>query len=274
MELLQLNSGTAIPQLGLGTSKSGEPDRAVASGLEVGYRHIDTAQMYQNETAVGEGIRASGVPRDEIFLTTKLHNPHHAPEDVHRTFEESLQRLGVDYVDLFLIHWPMPFDKTDYVDTWRTMIELRDSGKARAIGVSNFVQDHLDRIIEATGVTPAVNQIEIHPTFANNELRQYCRERGIVVTAWSPLGKGDELDLPAVREIAERHDRTPAQVILRWHLQRGDVVIPKSDNPERQRSNFDVFSFELSPNDMDALDALDRGEDGRRSPHPNDFGKE
>ncbi|WP_366909425.1 aldo/keto reductase [Nesterenkonia sp.] len=269
---LQLNSGAHIPQLGFGTSQSATPAESVRTAVEVGYRHVDTAQMYGNEVEVGEGVRASGAAREDVFITTKLHNPHHDPADVHRTFEESLQRLGFETVDLFLIHWPMPFLDVDYVDTWKTMIELRDSGRASSIGVSNFQPEHLERIVDATGVTPAVNQIEVHPYFANNELRRVCAEQGIVVEAWSPLGKGDELGDPVIVRLAEELERTPAQVVLRWHMQRGDVAIPKSDHEHRMRENLDVFGFELSAEQMAALDALDKGEDGRRSPHPNHFG--
>ena len=270
---LQLNSGAHIPQIGFGTSQLATPAESVAKALTVGYRHIDTAQMYQNETEVGQGLRNSGVPRGEVFITTKLHNPHHDPADVRRTFDESLQRLGLDYVDLFLIHWPMPFLQIDYVDTWKAVIELLETGRTTSIGVSNFQPDHLERIIDATGVTPAVNQIEIHPYFANNELREFSKARGIVVEAWSPLGKGDELSDPVVTEIAEKHGKTPAQVVLSWHLQRGDVAIPKSDTPSRIGQNFEVIGFELPDEDMAAIDALDKGEAGRRSPHPNEVGK-
>lgn len=270
---LPLNSGAQIPQIGFGTSQAADAASSVAEALRAGYRHIDTAQMYGNESGVGEGVRASGVPREEVFVTTKLNNGHHATADVHRTFEESLNRLGFDYVDLFLIHWPLPFLETDYVETWKAMLELQDSGRARAVGVSNFQPEHLERIIEATGVTPAVNQIEVHPYFANDELRAFCRERGIVVAAWSPLGKGAELSDPVITQLAEKHGRPAAQVILGWHLQRGDVVIPKSDNPERIRANRDLAGFELPAEDLAAITALDKGEAGRRSPHPNEFGK-
>lgn len=270
---IELNSGAQIPQFGFGTSQLAEPAEAVSTALRLGYRHVDTAQMYGNEREVGQGVRDSGVPREGIFLTTKLHNPHHDPEDARRTFGESLERMGLDYVDLFLIHWPMPFLDIDYVDTWKTLVELRDSGRAKSIGVSNFQPEHLERIIEATGVVPAVNQIEVHPYFANNELREFAKSHGIVIEAWSPLGKGDELGDPAISSIAENLGRSPAQVILRWHIQRGDVVIPKSDREERMRQNAEVFDFELSDADMAAIDALDKGEDARRSPHPTEMGK-
>ncbi|WP_150462113.1 aldo/keto reductase [Nesterenkonia ebinurensis] len=270
---LPLNSGAHIPQIGFGTSQAADAARSVAEAVRAGYRHIDTAQMYGNETGVGEGVRASGVPREEVFVTTKLNNGHHDPTDVHRTFQESLDRLGFDYVDLFLIHWPLPFLNTDYVDTWKAMLQVQETGRARSVGVSNFQPEHLERIIAATGVVPAVNQIEVHPYFANNELREFSKARGIMVEAWSPLGKGTELSDPVIAELAAKHGHAPAQVILRWHLQRGDVVIPKSDNPERIRSNLDLSGFELTEQDMAALDALDKGEEGRRSPHPNEFGK-
>lgn len=270
---IELNSGAQLPQVGFGTSQAATPAASVAAALQIGYRHVDTAQMYGNEAEVGEGIRASGVAREDIFVTTKLHNPNHDPADARRTFTESLRRMGLDYVDLFLIHWPMPFLQIDYLHTWETLIELRDSGRAASIGVSNFQPDHLDRIIGATGVVPAVNQIEVHPYFANNEVREFAKSHGIAIEAWSPLGKGDELTDPVISGIAERLGRSPAQVVLRWHIQRGDVVIPKSDREERMRQNADVFSFELTDTDMAAIAALDKGEDGRRSAHPNVLGK-
>lgn len=270
---LRLNSSAHIPQIGFGTSQAADAASSVAEAVRSGYRHIDTAQMYGNEAGVGQGVRASGVSREEVFVTTKLNNGHHAPADVHRTFDESLDRLGFDYVDLFLIHWPLPFQEIDYVDTWEAMLELQESGRARSVGVSNFQPEHLERIIEASGVAPAVNQIEAHPYFANNELRAFCRDLGTVVAAWSPLGKGAELSDPVITAVAEKHGRTSAQVILRWHLQRGDVVIPKSDNPERIRTNRDLAGFELPAEDLAAIDALDKGEAGRRSPHPNEFGR-
>ena len=270
---IELNSGAHIPQLGFGTSQLATPAESVSTVLQLGYRHVDTAQMYGNEAEVGHGLHASGTARDEAFITTKLHNPNHDPADVRRTFEESLERMGLDYVDLFLIHWPMPMLDVDYVDTWKTMIELRDSGRARSIGVSNFQPEHLERILSATGVVPAVNQIEVHPYFANNELREFAKSHGIVIECWSPLGKGDELSDPVITQIAEKLGGSPAQVVLRWHIQRGDVVIPKSDHEERMRKNAEIFGFELSEDDMAAISTLDRGEDGRRSAHPNDFGR-
>lgn len=271
MEHLPLNSGPSIPQIGFGTG--GTPDAAerVAAALQAGYRHLDTAQRYGNEAGVGAGIRTSGVPREGLFITTKLDDFHHAPADVDRTLDESLARLGLDAVDLFLVHWPMTRLEVSFVDTWRAMLSARDSGRARAVGVSNFQQDHLERIIEATGEVPAVDQIEIHPTFANDQLRAFCREHGIVVTAWSPLGKGDDLAEPAVVALAERLGRSPAQVILRWHLQRGDVIIPKSSRPEGMAANLDILDWRLEAEDVAALEALDRGEAGRRTAHPDEI---
>ena len=270
---IQLNSGFSIPQIGVGTSKSVSPAESVRTALHAGYGHVDTAQMYDNETEVGEGVRSADVPREDVFVTTKLNNDFHSPAEVHRTFGESLDRLGLEYVDLFLIHWPMPFLDVDYVDTWKVMIELKDSGRAKSIGVSNFQAEHLDRIVESTGVIPSVNQIEVHPYFANEEVRAHSASLGTVVEAWSPLGKGDEFSEPVITEIAARHERSPAQVILRWHLQRGDVAIPKSDHEPRLRENLAVFDFELSGEDVAAISALDKGEAGRRSPHPSEFGK-
>ncbi|WP_120002848.1 aldo/keto reductase [Nesterenkonia muleiensis] len=270
---IQLNSGAHIPQIGFGTSQLAKPAESVAEALRAGYRHIDTAQMYKNEAEIGQGLRASGVSREEVFVTTKLNNPHHDPADAHRTFAESLERLGLDYVDLFLIHWPMPFLEIDYVDTWKAVIELLESGRTKSIGVSNFQPDHLERIIEATGVVPAVNQIEVHPYFANNELREFAKAQGIVIESWSPLGKGDEFGDPIITELAGKHGKTPAQVILAWHLQRGDVVIPKSDTPHRISENLETLGFDLPEQDVAAIDSLDKGEEGRRSPHPNEVGK-
>ncbi|NDK30851.1 aldo/keto reductase [Nesterenkonia haasae] len=257
---LELNSGHQIPVIGFGTSALAAPAESVAAALATGYRHVDTAQMYKNEEGVGQGLRASGVPRDEVFITTKLNNQFHEPADVHRTFAQSLERLGLETVDLFLIHWPMPELTVDYVDTWKAMVELRDSGRVASIGVSNFQEEHLERIIEATGVVPAVNQIEIHPYFANNELREFTKSHGIAVEAWSPLGKGAELSDPVIAELADRHGRTPAQVLLSWHLQRGDIVIPKTDAPQRMSENLDVTGLQLSEAEMASIDGLNNAE--------------
>lgn len=272
MSTLSLNSGHTIPQIGYGTYATEDTATSVAQALKLGYRHLDTAQMYENEAAVGEGIRRSGLDRSEVFITTKLNNGNHLREDALASFEASLQALGTEYVDLFLIHWPVPtlYDG-DFVSTWRTMQQIADSGRAKTIGVSNFTAEHIDRLITETGVVPAVNQIEVHPYFPNDAVRGYCREHGIVVEAWSPLGRGDEFADPTVREVAQQLDVSEAQVILRWHLQRGDVVIPKSSTEERMRANLDLHSFLLSEEQMAAISELDRGEAGRRGGHPDTF---
>ena len=236
--------------------------------LEAGYRHIDTAAAYRNEPGVGLAIRASGLDRGEVFVTTKCWNDDHGRNESRRAFERSLARLEVDYVDLYLIHWPVPAHDR-YVDTWRTFVELRDEGLVRSIGVSNFKPEHLRRLVEETGETPAINQVELHPYFQQVGLRREHQELGIVTEAWSPLAQGAVLDEPAIVETAERHGRTPGQVVIRWHLQLGNVVIPKSVTPERIRQNFDVFDFTLSEREMEAIDALDRGE--RIGPDPSEF---
>lgn len=272
MTRIELNSGTSIPQIGFGTYNTADTAASVAEAIQAGYRHLDTAQMYRNEDGVGEGIRRSGVPRDDLFITTKLNNGNHRPADVVTSLDDSLKKLGLDAVDLFLIHWPVPtlYDG-DFVSTWQTMIQLAEDGLIRSIGVSNFEPDHLDRLIEETGVVPAVNQIQVHPYFANDAVRAHCAEKGIVVQAWSPLGRGDALSDPLITEIAESRGVSAARVILRWHTQRGDVVIPKSDSPARMRDNADVFSFELTDSEMGAVASLDKGEAGRRGEHPEVF---
>ena len=267
--MIELNSGTSVPEIGFGTGKTSID--AVVSALDAGYRLLDTAQMYGNEAEVGEAVRRSALPRSEVFLTTKLNNGHHAPTAVYETFEASLQRLGLDYVDLFLMHWPMPMLEVDYVDTWKAMLELAASGRARAVGVSNFEPAQLQRLIEATGVTPAVNQIEMHPHFPNDEVRRYCQDRGIVVQAWSPLARTDQFGDPVIAELAKQHGVTSAQVMLRWHLQRGVVAIPKTNSPERMAQNRDIYGFKLDEAEMSAITALDKGESGRRGGHPNTF---
>lgn len=271
---LTLNDGCSIPQLGFGVYQIPPADTAAAVGqaLEVGYRHIDTAQMYGNEKGVGAALAASGLARDEVFLTTKLNNGFHRPDDARRTFEQSLADLGTDHVDLFLIHWPLPtrYDG-DYVSTWNTLIELQADGRARSIGVSNFQVDHLARLARETSVVPAVNQIEVHPYFGNEEVRAADAAAGILTEAWSPIAQGDVLDDPVVTDIADRLGRTPSQVVLRWHVQRGDIVFPKTTRVERMRENFAIFDFELADDDLAALTALDRGEVGRRGPNPSTF---
>lgn len=271
---LTLNDGNTIPQLGFGVYQIPPADTAAAVGqaLEVGYRHIDTAQMYGNEKGVGEALAASGLARDEVFLTTKLNNGFHRPDDARRTFEQSLADLGTDHVDLFLIHWPLPtrYDG-DYVSTWNTLIELQADGRARSIGVSNFQVDHLARLARETSVVPAVNQIEVHPYFGNEDVRAADAAAGILTEAWSPIAQGDVLGDPVVVGIADRLGRTPSQVVLRWHVQRGDIVFPKTTRVERMRENFAIFDFELADDDVAALSALDRGEAGRRGPNPSTF---
>jgi 2,5-diketo-D-gluconate reductase A len=267
---LKMNDGREIPQLGFGVFQVPPEDtaRAVAHALETGYRHIDTAAAYQNEAGVGEAVRQSGLPRDEIFVTTKVWNSSQGRERSARSFEKSLDRLGLDQVDLFLIHWPAPAQDL-YLETWETLIELNKDGRARSIGVSNFQIEHLERIIEETGVVPVVNQIELHPRFPEAELRAFHAEHGILTEAWSPLAQAEVLDDPLIGEVAARFDRTPAQVILRWHLQLGNVVIPKSVTPSRIEENFQVFDFELTDDDMRAVESLDTGE--RIGPDPMVF---
>jgi 2,5-diketo-D-gluconate reductase A len=271
---IRLNDGTAIPQLGFGVFlvPREETQRTVEQAFEVGYRHIDTAQMYGNEAEVGAAIAAAGIPRDELYVTTKLNNGNHVPDDARRSFAESLEKLGLDHVDLFLIHWPLPtrYDG-DFVSTWRTMVELRESGGTTSVGVSNFEPAHLDRIIDETGVVPAVNQIEVNPYFTNEAARTADARHGIATEAWSPIARGGIAGDTTIGAIAERVGRTPAQVTLRWHLQRGDIVFPKSTHRERIEENFALFDFELTDDDVAAIAALDRGESGRTGPNPNTF---
>lgn len=250
-----LNDGTTLPALGLGTwpMKDDEAERAVRTALETGYRLIDTATNYRNETGVGRGVAAGGVPREEIVVTTKLPGRHHGYEETLASFEESRARLGLEYVDLYLIHWPLPrVDK--YVDSWKAMIKLREDGLVRSVGVSNFTAEHIERLEKETGVLPSVNQIELHPLFPQDELRAFHERKGIRTESWSPLGRGsDLLDDPAVAAVADAHGVTPAQAVLRWHTQLGAVPIPKSGDPERQRANLDVFGFELDEEQMRAV---------------------
>jgi 2,5-diketo-D-gluconate reductase A len=271
---LALNDGRTIPQLGFGVWQIDPDDTAgaVAHALDIGYRHIDTAQMYGNERQVGEAVRASDLDRADVFITSKLDNRFHRPADARRAFDSTLIELGVDYVDLFLIHWPLPtlYDG-DYISTWRTLEEYRNDGRARSIGVSNFQVEHLERLAAAVDVTPAVNQIELHPYFLNDEVHRYGKDRGIATEAWSPLAQGHVLNDPIIRAIADDLGRTPAQVVLRWHLQRGHVVFPKSTTPRRIAENFAVFDFELASDDMGLIDGLDEGEAGRIGPNPDVF---
>lgn len=271
---IELNDGAHIPQLGFGVYqvKPEETADTVRTALETGYRHIDTAEMYGNEKGVGEGIRASGIDRGDVFVTSKLNNGFHEPADARKAFDQTLADLGFDYVDLFLIHWPLPtLYGGDFVSTWRTLEEFKADGRARSIGVSNFQVPHLERLAAETETVPAVNQIEVHPYFTNAEVRRYGASHGIVTEAWSPIAQGKVLDDPVVDGIAKATGKSPAQVVLRWHIQRGDVIFPKSVTPQRIKDNFDIFDFELSPDDLDALTELDKGEEGRTGPNPDTF---
>ncbi|MEA2638058.1 MAG: 2,5-diketo-D-gluconate reductase [Chloroflexota bacterium] len=271
---VRLNDGESIPQLGFGVFQIDPADTAEAVGnaLEVGYRHLDTAEMYRNERGVGEGVRASGLDRGEVFITSKLNNRYHRPDDARRAFETTLTELGFDYVDLFLIHWPLPtLYSGDFVSTWKTLEEFREDGRARSIGVSNFQIEHLQRLASTSDQAPAVNQIELHPYLLNEQVRAYDEAHGIVTEAWSPIAQGNVLDDPTVTRIADRLDRSPAQVVLRWHIQRGSVVFPKSTTPARIKENFDLFDFHLDADDLATITALDKGEAGRTGPHPDSF---
>jgi 2,5-diketo-D-gluconate reductase A len=271
---IRLNDGHTIPQLGFGVFQIApdETAQAVMRALEVGYRHIDTAEMYANERGVGQAVRASGLDRADVFITSKLNNGGHRPDDARRAFELTLSELGSDYVDLFLIHWPLPtLYEGDFVSTWLALEEFHRDGRARSIGVSNFTVEHLERLLAETDVVPAVNQIELHPYLLNAELRDYGEEHGIATEAWSPIAQGAVLDDPAIVAIARGLDRSPAQVVLRWHLERGSIVFPKSTTPTRIAENFALFDFRLAPDDIDAIAALNRGEAGRTGPNPDVF---
>jgi 2,5-diketo-D-gluconate reductase A len=269
-----LNDGHEIPQLGFGVFQVPPPEteRAVSFALDAGYRHIDTAEMYGNEEGVGRAVRAAGLDRGEVYITSKLNNGYHRPDVARRAFESTLEALGYDYVDLFLIHWPLPtlYDG-DFVSTWRTLEEFKADGRARSIGVSNFQVAHLERLIRETDTVPAVNQIELHPYFQNREVAAFDREHGIATEAWAPIAQGKVLDDPTLTRVAERYGRSVAQVVLRWHIQHGMIVFPKSVTPERIRENIAIFDFELEPVDVEAIDALDRGEAGRNGPNPDAF---
>jgi 2,5-diketo-D-gluconate reductase A len=272
--LVALNDGNAIPSVGLGVFQTPPKDteQAVSAALQVGYRHIDTAAAYGNEREVGRAVKKSDVPRDEIFIVTKLWNADQGYDSTMKAFEKSVKRLGLGgdggYLDLYLIHWPVPA-KSEYVDTWRAFGALRDLGHIRSIGVSNFAPEHLNTLIDATGIVPVVNQIELHPLMTQVELREVHKKLGIATEAWSPLGQGRLLEHPTITGIANARAKTPAQVIIRWHLQIGNIVIPKSVNPERIASNFDVFDFELSDDDVTSISSLDNGT--RLGPDPRTF---
>jgi 2,5-diketo-D-gluconate reductase A len=267
---VDLNDGNRMPQLGFGVFQvpAEETAEAVSHALRTGYRSIDTAAAYGNEDGVRDAIQDSGLERGDVFITTKLRNDSHGHEKAQRGFANSLSKLGGDYVDLYLIHWPVP-ERDLYVETWQTLNAVRQVPYLRSIGVSNFQIEHLERIIDATGVVPAVNQIELHPRLQQPELRRFHAERGIATEAWSPLGQGEVLGDPVIEEIASARERTPAQVVLRWHIQLGNIVIPKSVTPSRIEENFQVFDFELTEAEMKRLSELDRGE--RVGPDPDTF---
>ena len=269
---ITLNNGQTIPQLGFGVFlvEPQETSAAVSRALQAGYRHIDTAEMYGNESEVGEAIARSGLDRSEVFVTSKLSNDAHEPDDARRAFDETLKALSVDYIDLFLIHWPLPtrYDG-DYVSTWRVLEEFYREGRARSVGVSNFQPHHLRRLHAECEIPPAVDQIEVNPYLTQDELRGFCAEHQIAVEAWSPLARGDVLGDTAVSSIAQRTGKAPAHVVLRWHIQRGDIVFPKSITPERIRENIDIFDFELSGADVEAITLLNRNE--RTGPDPDKF---
>jgi 2,5-diketo-D-gluconate reductase A len=268
---IKLNSGATIPQLGFGVFQIDPQDTAktVQTALEIGYRHIDTAQMYGNEAEVGEAIANSGIPRDELFVTTKCNNSNHGYDDAQRALDESLSKLRTDHVDLYLIHWPLP-GKDLYVETWKGFEQAAKDGKARSIGVSNFQSHHLDRLAQETDTVPAVNQIELHPHLQQPEMREYDRSHGIATEAWSPIGQGKGvIDEDRIVAVAKGHDKTPAQVTLRWHVQLGNIIFPKSVTDYRIRENFDIFDFSLTDEEMKAIGDLDKGE--RLGPDPDQF---
>ncbi|MET9497934.1 aldo/keto reductase [Streptomyces sp. NPDC006552] len=267
---IALNNGSQIPQLGFGTFQipPEETRETTLAALEAGYRHIDTAQMYRNEKGVGEAVRESGIDRGDIFVTSKLNNDAHARDDALRAFDGTMEALGLDHLDLFLIHWPVP-GKGDFVETWKALEEIYRSGRAKAIGVSNFQPHHLRRLLQNTDVVPAVNQIEVHPYLTQDEARAFGAEHAIATEAWSPIAQGKVLDDPTINRIAQAAGKSPAQVTLRWHLQRGDIVFPKSSTHKRIKENFDVFDFELSEGDIGEISALNRDE--RTGPDPDAF---
>jgi 2,5-diketo-D-gluconate reductase A len=272
MPTVRLNDGTQIPQLGFGVFQV-EPEQTqsvVEGALEIGYRHLDTAAAYRNEKGVGEAIAASGIPRADLWITTKLWNAAHQRDKALAAIDRSLELLGLDYVDLYLIHWPLPmFD--EYVEAWKTLEEIAASGKAKSIGVSNFLPEHLERVFAESDVVPSVNQIELHPEFQQRELVEFCRAHDIAIEAWSPLASGNIVDREDVAEIAEKYGKTPAQVTLRWHLDEGRIVFPKSNNPGRQKENFEILDFSLTAEELAVFDALDQGKRIGADPATADF---
>ncbi len=269
---LTLNDGHTLPQLGFGVFQvpPAATVEATTQALEIGYRHIDTAQMYGNEREVGEAVARTGIDRSEVFVTSKLNNGFHRPDDARRAFDRTLSALGFEYLDLFLVHWPLPtlYDG-DFVSTWQTLAEFQRDGRARSVGVSNFQPHHLDRLADETDMVPSVNQIELHPYLTQDALRRYHRDHGIATEAWSPIAQGLVLGDPVIASVAGSVGRTPAQVVLRWHLQRGDIVFPKSVRPSRMRENFELFDFELDDAAMAAVTGLNR--DQRTGPDPDTF---
>lgn len=267
---LTLNNGIEMPQLGFGVFQvpNDETQRAVEAALAAGYRSIDTAAIYGNEEGVGRALAGSGIARDELFITSKVWNSEQGYDRTLRAYDDALERLGLEYLDLFLIHWPTP-EKDLYADTWRALEKIYADGRVRAIGVSNFQPEHLDRIASENGIVPVVNQVELHPSFQNREVAAANAARGILTEAWSPIAQGDVLADPVIVALAERHGKSPAQVVLRWHLQQGRIVIPKSVTPSRIAENLNLFDFELAAADLAAIDGLENG--GRRGPHPSEF---
>ncbi|MBG6213376.1 MAG: aldo/keto reductase [Cryobacterium sp.] len=268
---ITLNDGHTIPQLGFGVFKV-EPDettRIVSDALSVGYRHIDTAAIYGNEEGVGTALAASGIDRSELFITTKLWNDRQGTESAFDAFEESLEKLGLDYVDLYLIHWPAPANDK-FVESWRALEKIQESGRTRSIGVSNFLVPHLDRLLHETSIVPAVNQIELHPAHQQPEVAAFARENGIDIEAWGPLGQGKYplFEEQVIADAADTHGKSPAQIVIRWHLEVGNIVFPKSNRVERMAENFNVFDFELTHTEVTMISALERS--GRVSAHPNE----
>lgn len=267
---ITLNDGVEIPQMGFGTFQIEQPDarEATLAAFEAGYRHIDTAEMYGNEKGVGAAVRESGIPRGEIFVTSKLNNGFHAYDDALAAFNQTVQDLDIGHVDLFLVHWPLP-GVGDFVETWKAMQVIGESDACRSIGVSNFQPHHLARLFEETDVVPSINQIEVHPYFAQNDVRAFNSEHGIAIEAWSPIAQGRVLSDATLLEIGEAHGKSSAQIALRWHIQRGDIIFPKSSNPGRMAQNLDIFDFALDEEQMSKIDSLDRGE--RIGPNPDEF---
>lgn len=265
---ISFQDGYSIPQVGLGVWQTPQEATALAvvAAFKAGYRHIDTAAVYENEAGVGDGIREAGIPRSDIFITTKLWNSEQGADSTLKAFDTSMAKLGLEYLDLYLIHWPSPARKK-YVETWKAFKRLQNEGRIRSIGVSNFEPEHLTRIIDETGVVPVLNQVELHPQFQQRELRAFHERHGIVTQAWSPLGQGRLLRNPSIEAIAKKHSKTAAQVIVRWHIELSNVVIPKSVNPTRIAENFDVFDFALDEDDLTVIAGLDKS-DGRIGPNP------